>query len=40
VPFRFNGNLATLTLKIDRPELTPHDKKRLTEAQRNNKTSE
>ena len=40
VPFRFTGKLTKLTLTIDRPKLTPEDEKRLTEAQRNNKTSE
>ena len=40
MPFRFTGNLAKLTLTIDRPKLTPEDEKRLMEAQRNNKTSE
>jgi arylsulfatase A-like enzyme len=40
VPFKFTGKLAKLTLTIDRPKLTPEDEKRLTEAQRNNKTSE
>ena len=27
VPFRFNGKLTKLTLTIDRPTLTPEDKK-------------
>jgi arylsulfatase len=40
VPFKFTGKLAKLTLTIDRPKLTPEDEKRLTAAQRNNKTSE
>jgi hypothetical protein len=41
VPFRFTGKLDELTLKIDRPKLTPEDEKRLHEAQqRNNRTSE
>ena len=40
VPFRFNGKLDKLTLNIDRPKLTPEDEKRLSEAQRNNKSSE
>ncbi len=41
VPFRFTGKLTKLTLKIDRPKLTPADEKMLMEqSQRNNKTSE
>ncbi len=41
VPFAFTGKLAKLTLKLDRPQLTPEDEKRLMqESQRNNKTSE
>jgi hypothetical protein len=40
VPFRFTGKLDKLTLTIDRPRLTPEDEKRLSEAQRNNRTSE
>ena len=40
VPFRFTGKLDKLTLNIDRPKLTPEDEKRLSEAQRNNKSSE
>ena len=40
VPFRFTGKLAKLTLKIDRPKLTPEDEKRLMQAQRNNAASE
>jgi arylsulfatase len=40
VPFKFTGKLNKLTLKIDRPKLTPEEEKRLMEAQRNNKTSE
>jgi arylsulfatase len=40
VPFAFTGELAKLTLTIDRPKLTPEDEKRLAEAQRNNKASE
>ena len=31
VPFEFNGTLDKLTLKIDRPKLTPDDEKRLIE---------
>ena len=40
VPFRFTCKLTKLTIKIDRPKLTPADEKRLMEAQRNNKASE
>ena len=41
VPFRFTGKLDKLTLKIDRPKLTPEDEKRLREAQqRDNRASE
>lgn len=41
VPFRFNGKLHKVTLKIERPLLTPEDEKRLLEgAQRSNKASE
>jgi arylsulfatase len=41
VPFRFTGKLAKLTLKIERPKLTPADEKRLMEqGRRNNKASE
>ena len=40
VPFRFTGKLDKLTLKIDRPKLTPADKQRLMEAQRNNHASQ
>jgi hypothetical protein len=36
VPFRFTGKLDKLTLKIDRPKLTPEDEKRLREAQQRN----
>jgi arylsulfatase len=32
-PFRFTGKLDKLTLKIDRPRLTPEDEKRLREAE-------
>jgi hypothetical protein len=38
--FGFTGKLNKLTLKIERPKLTPEDKKKLMEAQRNNKASE
>ena len=41
VPFKFTGKLSKLTLKIDRPKLTPADEKRLAEeSQRNNRASE
>ena len=40
VPFRFTGKLDKLTLMIDRPKLTPADKQRLMEAQRNNHASQ
>jgi arylsulfatase len=41
VPFAFTGKLDKLTLKIDRPQLTPADIKLLSEeGQRNNKASE
>ena len=39
-PFAFTGKLLKLTLTLDRPKLTPEDKKRLMEAQRNNRVSE
>ena len=39
-PFAFTGKLLKLTLKLDRPKLTPEDERRLMEAQRNNKASE
>jgi arylsulfatase len=41
VPFAFTGKLHKLTLKLDRPKLTPADVKLLEqEGQRNNRTSE
>ena len=40
VPFEFNGKINTLTLTINRPQLTPADIEKLKAAQRNNKTSE
>ncbi len=40
VPFTFTGKLNTLTLKLDRPQLSPEDIKRLEAAMRNNKASE
>jgi arylsulfatase len=41
VPFAFTGTLDKLTLKVDRPQLSPTDIKRLeAEQQRNNRVSE
>ena len=41
VPFKFTGKLNKLTLKIERPQLTPEDEKRLKEdSQRSNRASE
>jgi hypothetical protein len=40
VPFRFTGKLEKLTLKIDRPTLSPEDLEKLKEATRNNKAAE
>ena len=40
VPFKFTGKLVKLTLKLDRPQLSPEDIKKLEAAQRNNKASE
>jgi arylsulfatase len=40
VPFAFNGKLAKLTIKLDRPQLTPQDEKKLMDAERNNRASE
>ena len=40
VPFEFNGKIDTLTLTVNRPQLTPADIEKLKAAQRNNKTSE
>jgi arylsulfatase len=39
-PFAFTGKFNRITLTIDRPKLSPEDEKKLTQAQRNNKTSE
>ena len=39
-PFAFNGKIEKITLTIDRPKLTAEDEKRLSEAERDNKTSE
>jgi hypothetical protein len=38
--FKFTSTLSKLTIKLDRPQLTPADEKRLMEAERNNKMSE
>jgi arylsulfatase A-like enzyme len=40
VPFKFTGKFNKLTVKINRPKLTPADLKKLEAAQRNNRTSE
>jgi hypothetical protein len=40
VPFRFTGKLDRLTLKIDRPTLSPEDIEKLKEATRNNRAAE
>jgi len=40
VPFAFTGKLNKVTLRVDRPKLTPEDIKKLEAAQRNNKVSE
>ena len=39
-PFPFTGKLNKLTIKVDRPALSPDDIKKLQAAQRNNKASE
>src|SRR6266487_6161425 len=39
-PFTFTGKLNKVTIKVDRPQLSPEDIKKLEEAQRDNKTSE
>ncbi|MEQ8790821.1 MAG: arylsulfatase [Pirellulaceae bacterium] len=39
-PFTFTGELNKLTIKIDRPQLTPADIQRLQQAGRNNQSSE
>ena len=39
-PFTLTSKLNKLTIKVERPQLTPADEKTLMEAQRNNKTSE
>ena len=40
VPFRFTGKLDKLTLKIERPKLSPADIEKLKEATRNNRAAE
>jgi arylsulfatase len=40
VPFRFTGTLNKLTLKIDRPQLSPADIEKLKAATRNNRAAE
>lgn len=39
-PFPLTAELIKLTIKVDRPKLSPEDIKKLEEATRNNKTSE
>jgi len=39
-PFTFTGKLNKLTVKLDRPQLSPQDIKKLQAAQRDNKISE
>jgi len=39
-PFKFTGKLNKLTIKVDRPKLSPEDIKKLEGAMRNNKMSE
>jgi arylsulfatase A-like enzyme len=39
-PFTFTGKLNKLTIKVDRPKLSPEDIRKLEEAMRNNKMSE
>jgi arylsulfatase len=39
-PFTFTGELNKLTIKVDRPQLSPADIKKLQTATRNNKSSE
>jgi arylsulfatase len=39
-PFPLTAKLNKLTIKVDRPKLSPDDEKKLMEAQRNNKVSE
>ncbi len=39
-PFAFTGTLAKLTVKVDRPQLSPEDTRKLEAAMRNNQSSE
>ena len=39
-PFTFTGKLNKLTIKVDRPKVSPEDIKKLEQAQRNNRMSE
>jgi arylsulfatase len=39
-PFALTAKLNKLTIKVNRPQLTPEDEKQLMEAQRNNRVSE
>jgi arylsulfatase A-like enzyme len=39
-PFPFTGTFSKITIKVDRPQLSPEDIKKLEAATRNNKTSE
>jgi arylsulfatase A-like enzyme len=40
VPFAFSGKIKNITLKIERPKLTPEQEKKLMEAQRDKSTSD
>ena len=40
VPFKFTGKIHKITLKIDRPKLSPEDIKKLEQAAREKKSSE
>ncbi len=40
VPFKFTGKFSKITLKIDRPKLTPEDIKKLQEAAHNKASSD
>jgi arylsulfatase len=39
-PFKFTGTLARLTIKVERPQLSPADMKQLEPTGRNNRMSE
>jgi arylsulfatase len=39
-PFKLTAKIDKLTIKVDRPQLSQEDIKKLEEAQRNNKSSE